>query len=195
MSLWSFIQERCSVLGIPVARMAEKNNISNITLERIKKNGQIKPATKEKLARGMLCTIREIDTAIAQDEQVTPFGETVKPEQPSVMETVDKLEKLITPEPKEAYDLTEEEKELNGVGSFEELKKKQHPDGGLHLYNVRRSAEEEVNVNSLLLKTTAADYQSYLRELILHQLVEAEPGATVETLWIRIGQMVAKEVL
>ena len=105
MSLWSFIQERCSVLGIPVARMAEKNNISNITLERIKKNGQIKPATKEKLARGMLCTIREIDTAIAQDEQVTPFGETVKPEQPSVMETVDKLEKLITPEPEEEVDV------------------------------------------------------------------------------------------
>lgn len=89
------MQKRCSELGIPVARMAEKNNISNITLERIKKNGQIKPATKEKLARGMLCTICEIDTAIAQDEQVTPFGETVRPEQPSVMETVDRLEEMV----------------------------------------------------------------------------------------------------
>ena len=49
----------------------------------------------------------------------------------------------VTPEPEEAYDLTEEEKELNGVNSMEELMKKQHPEGGLHLYNVRQPQPAE----------------------------------------------------
>lgn len=196
MSLWEFIQKRCELKNIKPFDLVDKG-ISSASLYRMQDGGTPGERIKNKLSAALGCSIGEINEAISQTDQTTPFGETVKKtkKKESVMETVDKLEKLITPEPEEVYELTEEEKELNGVESFEELKKKQHPEGGLHLYNVKRPAEEEIDVKPLLLETTAADYQSYLRGLILHQLMEAEPGTMVENLWVSIGRLVAREVL
>ena len=196
MSLWSFVEERCKAKGIKPFDLVDAG-VSRATLYRIQDGGTPGDRVKAQLSVGLGCSIGEINEAISQADQTTPFGETVKKtkKKESVMETVDKLEEMITPEPEEVYELTEEEKELNGVKSFEELKKKQHPEGGLHLYNVKRPAEEEIDVKPLLLETTAADYQSYLRGLILHQLIEAEPGTMVEALWISIGRLVAREVL
>lgn len=208
MTLNEFINKRCAELGITKTQLCERGNLVWSTLTMIAKGKTIKTVTKEKLARGLQCTIGDINKCLAEEpnplrkEAATREGTAGKQYEPKgVMETVDKLEKMVsekpyvTPEPEEVYELTEEEKELNGVKSFEELQKKQHPEGDLHLYNVKRPAEEEIDVKPLLLETTAADYQSYLRGLILHQLVEAEPGTTVEQLWIWIGRMVAKEVL
>ena len=196
MSLWSFIEERCKAKGIKPFDLVDEG-ISSASLYRMQDGGTPGERIKNKLSAALGCSIGEINEVISQTDQTTPFGETVKKtkKKESVMETVDTLEKLITPEPEEVYELTEEEKDLNGVESFEELKKKQHPEGGLHLYNVRRPAEEEIDVKPLLLETTAADYQSYLRGLILHQLMKAEPGTMVEALWISIGRLVAREVL
>ena len=202
MSLWSFIEERCKAKGIKPFDLVDAG-VSRATLYRIQDGGTPGDRVKAQLSVGLGCSIGEINEAISQADQTTSSGETVKKtkKKESVMETVDKLEEMmqekpyVTPDPEEAYELTEEEKELNGVESFEELKKKQHPEGGLHLYNVKRPAEEEIDVKPLLLETTAADYQSYLRGQIIKHMMEAEPGTTIEQLWIRIGQMIAKEVL
>ena len=163
---------------------------------------KFRKGTLQKLAELWKCSIGDIQACLAEiDDPRRKDGPEGKHKPITVMQTVDKLEQIVSeklhvaPEPEEVYELTEEEKELNGVESFEELKKKQHPEGGLHLYNVKRPAEEEIDVKPLLLETTAADYQSYLRGLILQQLMEAEPGTMVEALWISIGRLVAREVL
>ena len=194
MTLNDFITQRVKELGMNKSQLCDREGIAWSTLTAIKKGANISIPTKEKLARGLKCTIGEINACLAEEpnplrkEAATREGTAGKQYEPKgVMETVDKLEEMmqekpyVTPEPEEAYDLTEEEKE--------------HPEGGLHLYNVKRPADEEIDVKPLLLETTAADYQGYLRGLILQQLIEAEPGTMVEALWISIGRLVAREVL
>ena len=187
MTLNDFITQRVKELGMNKSQLCDREGIAWSTLTAIKKGANISIPTKEKLARGLKCTIGEINACLAEEpnplrkEAATREGTAGKQYEPKgVMETVDKLEEMmqekpyVTPDPEEAYELTEEEKELNGV---------------------ERPADEEIDVKPLLLETTAADYQSYLRGQIIKHMMEAEPGTTVETLWIRIGQMVAKDVL
>lgn len=136
--LWEFINEKSKALGMTQGQLEDASGVSHMVLTAIK-NGRtsIKAATKQRLALALKCSTGDIEDVIRRSDQVLADGEKLE------KNTVDNLEEMmqekpyVTPEPEEAYDLTEEEKELNGVESFEDLKKKQHPEGGLHMYNVK----------------------------------------------------------
>ena len=171
MTLNEFINKRCAELGITKTQLCERGDLVWSTLTMIAKGKAIKTVTKEKLARGLQCTIGEINKCLAENDD--PRRKPSK--EPSVMETVDKLEQIVAPDPGEE----------------------------LHLYNVRRPADEEpaevfteepeTDTDSMVL--AVEEYKEQLRGQIIKHMMEAEPGTTVEQLWIRIGQMVAREVL
>lgn len=136
--LWEFINEKSKALGMTQGQLEDASGVSHMVLTAIK-NGRtnIKAATKQRLALALKCSTGDIEDVIRRSDQVLADGEKLEKNKTDNLEEMMQEKPYVTPEPEEAYDLTEEEKELNGVESFEELKKKQHPEGGLHLYNVR----------------------------------------------------------
>lgn len=170
MSLWSFIENRCKAKGIKPFDLVDEG-ISSASLYRMQDGGTPGERIKNKLSAALGCSIGEINEAISQTDQTTPFGETVKKtnKKESVMETVDKLEKMVSEKPYVTPDSADEEP----AEVFTE--------------------EPETDTDSMVL--AVEEYKEQLRGQIIKHMMEAEPGTTVETLWIRIGQMVAKDVL
>jgi len=170
MSLWSFIEERCKAKGIKPFDLVDEG-ISSASLYRLQDGGTPGERIKNKLSAALGCSIGEINEAISQTDQTTPFGETVKKtkKKESVMETVDKLEKMVSETPYVTPDPADEEP----AEVFTD--------------------EPETDTDSMVL--AVEEYKEQLRGQIIKHMMEAEPGTTVEQLWIRIGQMVAKEVL
>ena len=132
--LWEFINEKSKALGMTQGQLEDASGVSHMVLTAIK-NGRtnIKAATKQRLALALKCSTGDIEDVIRRSDQVLADGEKLEKNKTDNLEEMMQEKPYVTPEPGEAYDLTEEEKELNGVNSMEE----QHPEGGLHLYNVR----------------------------------------------------------
>lgn len=170
MSLWSFIEERCKAKGIKPFDLVDEG-ISSASLYRLQDGGTPGERIKNKLSAALGCSIGEINEAISQTDQTTPFGETVKKtkKKESVMETVDKLEEMIKEKPYVTPDPADEEP----AEVFTE--------------------EPETDTDSMVL--AVEEYKEQLRGQIIKHMMEAEPGTTIEQLWIQIGQMVAKDVL
>ena len=170
MSLWSFIEERCKAKGIKPFDLVDEG-ISSASLYRLQDGGTPGERIKNKLSAALGCSIGEINEAISQTDQTTPFGETVKKtkKKESVMETVDKLEEMIREKPYVTPDPADEEP----AEVFTD--------------------EPETDTDSMVL--AVEEYKEQLRGQIIKHMMEAEPGTTIEQLWIRIGQMVAKDVL
>lgn len=187
MSLWEFIQKRCELKNIKPFDLVDEG-ISSASLYRMQDGGTPGERIKNKLSAALGCSIGEINEAISQTDQTTPFGETVKKtkKKESIMATVDKLEKMVsekpyvTPEPKEEP----------------------------HLYNVKHPAEEEtpvkvpVKVDALepdedtdSMVLAVEEYKEQWRNKIIKQLTEADLATTVEEFWREIGKEFAKEVL
>ena len=176
MTLNEFINKRLSELGITRSQLCSAG-LSWATLSKIKNGGNnISVPVKEKLAIGLKCTIGDINACLSEtDDPRRKDGPEGKHKPITVMDAVDKLEQMVASDPEEE----------------------------IHLYNVRRSADEEpaevfteepeTDTDSIVL--AVEEYKEQLRGQIIKHLMEAEPGTTVETLWIRIGQMVAKDVL
>lgn len=139
--LWEFINEKSKALGMTQGQLEDASGVSHMVLTAIK-NGRtnIKAATKQRLALALKCSTGDIEDVIRRSDQVLADGEKLEKNKTDNLEEMMQEKPYVTPEPEEVYDLTEEEKELNGVNSMEELMKKQHPEGGLHLYNVRQPA-------------------------------------------------------
>jgi len=170
MSLWEFIQKRCELKNIKPFDLVDEG-ISSASLYRMQDGGTPGERIKNKLSAALGCSIGEINEAISQTDQTTPFGETVKKtkKKESVMEMVDKLEQMVSEKP---Y-VTPEPADEEPAEVFTE--------------------EPETDTDSMVL--AVEEYKEQLRGQIIKHMMEAEPGTTVETLWIRIGQMVAKDVL
>ena len=77
MSLWSFVEERCKAKGIKPFDLVDAG-VSRATLYRIQDGGTPGDRVKAQLSVGLGCSIGEINEAISQTDQTTPFGETVK---------------------------------------------------------------------------------------------------------------------
>ena len=176
MTLNEFINKRCAELGITRTQLLDRGNLSWATLSNIGKGVKITTVTKEKLARGLQCTIGDINACLTGEpnplrkEAATPEGRAGKQYEPKgVMATVDKLEKMVSEKP---Y-VTPEPADEEPAEVFTE--------------------EPETDTDSMVL--AVEEYKEQLRGQIIKHMMEAEPGTTVETLWIRIGQMVAKDVL
>ena len=170
MTLNEFINKRCAELGITRTQLLDRGNLSWATLSNIGKGVKITTATKEKLARGLQCTIGDINACLTDEpnplrkEAATPEGRAGKQYEPKgVMATVDKLEKLITPDPAD-----EEPAEV-----FTE--------------------EPETDTDSMVL--AVEEYKEQWRNKIIKQLTEADLATTVEEFWREIGKEFAKEVL
>ena len=172
--LYEFLKKRCEEKGFYYSQLADRADLSHSVAQAIKKGRTLlKPATKQKLAAALGCTIGDIQDAIRRSDEVLENGEVVH------KKVYDKpvQEKETEPEPHCPYDdpeepeevpapddygfgnpvpeeLTEEEKRLNGVNSMEELMKKQHPEGGLHLYNVRCAPKMPEKENPEILEAT-----------------------------------------
>jgi DNA-binding Xre family transcriptional regulator len=181
MTLNEFINKRLSELGITRSQLCSAG-LSWATLSKIKNGGNnISVPVKEKLAIGLKCTIGDINACLSEtDDPRRKDGPEGKHKPITVMETVDKLEQMVASDPEEEP----------------------------HLYNVKHPTEEEppvkvpVKVEALepdedtdSMVLAVEEYKDQLRGQIIKHMMEAEPGTTVETLWIRIGQMVVKDVL
>ena len=158
--LFEFLKKKSEENGFSYSALENKADLSHSVVQAIR-NGrtQLKPATKQKLAQALGCTIGDIQDAIRRSDEVLENGEVVHkkvydkpvpeketepephcpyddPEEPEEVPAPDDYG-FGNPAPETLTELTEEEKRLNGVNSMEELMKKQHPEGGLHLYNVK----------------------------------------------------------
>ena len=105
-NLYEFINQRCITLGIGWRALSDAG-IGGQTIQNIRNGIPIRIAeiTKQKLARALQCSIGDINAVLSQTPQDTPFGERVsKRPEPSVMETVDKLEELVKAEYPEAVE-------------------------------------------------------------------------------------------
>ena len=174
MTLNEFINKRLNELGITRSQLCSAG-LSWATLSKIKNGGNnISVPVKEKLAIGLKCTIGDINACLSETDDPRrkdgPEGRAGKQYEPQgVMATVDKLEKIVSEKP---Y-VTPEPADEEPAEVFTE--------------------EPETDTDSMVL--AVEEYKEQLRGQIIKHMMEAEPGTTVETLWIRIGQMVAKDVL
>ena len=102
MGLWDFIQKRMEELGITQYDLEAEYGIAYATLQRIKAGKPIKEGTKQKLALALKCSIGDINAAIA-GTPAEPDGHEMdllaeESGEPSVMDTVDKLERMVKEE-------------------------------------------------------------------------------------------------
>ena len=158
--LFEFLKKKSEENGFSYSALENKADLSHSVVQAIR-NGrtQLKPATKQKLAQALGCSIGDIQDAIRRSDEVLEDGEVVRKKvydkpvlekEPEPHCPYDDPEEEPVEEPEESAepddygfgnpateDLTEEEKKLNNVNSMEELMKKQHPEGGLHMYNVK----------------------------------------------------------
>ena len=110
--LWEFINEKSKALGMTQGQLEDASGVSHMVLTAIK-NGRtnIKAATKQRLALALKCTARDIEDVIRRSDQVLADGEKLEKNKTDNLEEMMQEKPYVTPEPEEAYDLTEEEKE------------------------------------------------------------------------------------
>ena len=93
--LWEFVEKRMKELGMTRYDLETEHDIAYATVQRMKAGStNIKDSTKQKLALALKCSMGDINNAIYN--QVASAPEAAG--EPSVMETVDKLEKIIRKE-------------------------------------------------------------------------------------------------
>jgi len=79
MSLYKFIEKKLPEVGLTMKQLAENEGINYTTINRIKAGGTILDGTKQKLAKGLKCSIGDINAAIAQlDDGPAPEKVPVK---------------------------------------------------------------------------------------------------------------------
>ena len=176
MTLNDFITQRVKELGMNKSQLCDREGIAWSTLTAIKKGANITIPTKEKLARGLKCTIGEINACLAEEpnplrkEAATREGTAGKQYEPKgVMATVDKLEKMVSEKPYVTPDPADEEP----AEVFTD--------------------EPETDTDSMVL--AVEEYKEQWRNKIIKQLTEADLATTVEEFWREIGKEFAKEVL
>ncbi len=101
--LWDFIEKRMHELGMTSYDLETEHEIAYATVQRLKAGStNIKDSTKQKLALALRCTTGDINAAIA-GKFAEPDGHEIEirsknNREPSVMETVDKLEQMLKTE-------------------------------------------------------------------------------------------------
>ena len=110
--LWEFINEKSKALGMTQGQLEDASDVSHMVLTAIK-NGRtnIKAATKQRLALALKCSTGDIEDVIRRSDQVLADGEKLEKNKTDNLEEMMQEKPYVTPEPGEAYDLTEEEKE------------------------------------------------------------------------------------
>ena len=178
MKLNDFINKRLGELKMNRSALVEFG-VGWATLSNITKGRPISEATKEKLAKALQCTQGEIQACLAEQnplKDVVVSKKSIAKKQPSVMATVDKLEKMI----KETPYVTPEPDEPAEVFSTE-------PDAPYFPeYNSPYEEEKE---------ESAEEYRQKLRDMCLRIFATGLPGVhTMEKIYADIGYALVKEL-
>lgn len=77
--LYEFLKKKCEEKGFVYGRLEDKADLSHSVVQAIR-NGrtQLKPATKQKLAQALGCSIGDIQDAIRRSDEVLEDGEVVR---------------------------------------------------------------------------------------------------------------------
>lgn len=77
--LYKFLKKKCEEKGFVYGRLEDKADLSHSVVQAIR-NGrtQLKPATKQKLAQALGCSIGDIQDAIRRSDEVLEDGEVVR---------------------------------------------------------------------------------------------------------------------
>lgn len=77
--LYEFLKKKCEEKGFVYGRLEDKADLSHSVVQAIR-NGrtQMKPATKQKLAQALGCSIGDIQDAIRRSDEVLEDGEVVR---------------------------------------------------------------------------------------------------------------------
>ena len=77
--LYEFLKKKCEEKGFVYGRLEDKADLSHSVVQAIKRGRtQLKPATKQKLAAALGCTIGDIQDAIRRSDEVLENGEVLK---------------------------------------------------------------------------------------------------------------------
>ena len=98
MTLNDFINKRLVELKMNRSDLVNKFDINWSTLSCITQGKNVGTITKEKLARGLQCTIGDINSILAQQPHPLRKEVKAKSQKEAVMETVDKLEQIVKEE-------------------------------------------------------------------------------------------------
>lgn len=97
--LYKFLKKKCEEKGFVYGRLEDKADLSHSVVQAIRNDRtQLKPATKQKLAQALGCSIGDIQDAIRRSDEVLENGEVLKKQVPEEPVTVPE------PEPHCPYD-------------------------------------------------------------------------------------------
>ena len=125
---------------------------------------KFRKGTLQKLAELWKCSTGDIQACFAEIDD--PRRKTSK--EPSVMETVDKLEQMVAPDPEEE----------------------------IHLYNVKRPTEPEPPAKVPIKRTDGSkEYKKHLTDILMNILLQLHPGeGSLTEVYASFGYAVAKEL-
>lgn len=177
-NLNEFVNRRMAELGLGYKDISNAG-IGAQTMVNIR-NGvpfQMRDVTKEKFAKLLKCSIGDINAALSVTGQLTPFNEEVTKEkpQPSVMETVDRLDQLV----KEQYP----EEPENMPGMPEPAADKTKPKTK-KIVATDITAPKKVKILKRAIKPeeepamTVEEYKRELKDICLQLLSEEDPFDT-----------------
>lgn len=188
--LWEFVEKRMKELGMTRYDLETENDIAYATVQRIKAGStNIKDSTKQKLALALKCSMGDINNAIYN--QVASAPEAAG--EPSVMETVDKLEKIIRKEhPDMAVPAGDAGKPKQENKRPKECWPVDEPGHKPALTFVRTYTAAELKTAR---QEAVDEYRQKLKDICLHALVGVSAVInTVETSYSVIGKKLLQEL-
>ena len=199
-NLKEFMNRRMAELGLGYKDVANAG-IGAQTFQNIRQGVPFKmqDVTKQKLAALLKCSIGDINAALANTDAVTPFGEVVIKEkpQPSVMETVDRLEEMVQEQyPEEAA--AEEPEDMPGIP--EPVADKTKPKTK-KIDSADIAAPKKVKVLKQAIKPekepamTVEEYRQRLKDMCLQQFVSFGPSGGMESAYVSIAKVLLKELM
>jgi hypothetical protein len=187
MKLWDFIEGRLNVLGCN-EQLLINSGISPLTINRIKHGGVIKDGTKQKIALALVCSVGDINAALAQKEEpkanVPP---EVKEVVDGMLDEIDNIvgRKVTRPDP-EKIPVKESALKYN----MEQLKEETAmPEPG-----TLRVQKIKWYPNQPAVQMTVDGYKAHLKNMLLKMML-AGKDAFVSDLYREFGQAVAREIL
>lgn len=189
MKLSEFINQRLAELGMKRSDLVNKFDLEWSTLSAIDHDKTVRKITQEKLAKALHCTMGDIQQCLAEQnplKDVVVSKKSLAKKQPSVMETVDKLEKMIKEEP---YVTPEPEEEPENIFNSDP-----DPETSLDDY-LNTPFPEYKSVYEEDRKEGEERYKQKLRDMCLRIFASGVPGVhTMEKIYADIGYALVKEL-
>ena len=187
MTLSEFIRKRLAELGKNRSWLINSGDLDWSTLSNIDKGMTIRKVTQEKLARALQCSMGDIQQCLMEQnplKDVVVSKKSLAKKQPSVMETVDKLEKMIKEEP---YVTPEPEEEPENIFDTD-------PETSLDDY-LNTPFPEYKSVYEEDRLEGEARYKQKLRDMCLRIFATGVPGThTMKDVYADIGYALVKEL-